>query len=98
MRRKVTENDMPADVTQAAITRAAEKGIVIEPSDIEFWVLQDRVVDPKAPSHQVQADWQWEAIIDAKAPPNERRGRYRTVLTRPVSKKAVNVAPLIRIQ
>ena len=98
MRRKVAEDQVPADVIQAAITRTAEKGIVVEPHDIEFWVLQDRVVDPKTPSRQVLADWQWEAIIDAKSPPNQRAGRYRTVLTRALLKKAVNVTPLKRVQ
>lgn len=98
MRRKVAEDQVPADVIQAAINCTAEKGIVIQPDDIEFWVLQDRVVDPKIPSRQVQADWQWEAIMNAKSPPNQRTGRYRTVLTRALSKKTVNVTPLKRVQ
>ena len=97
MRRKVAEDAVPADVIQATIAYAAEKGIIIQPEDIEFWVLQDRVVDPKIPSRQVQADWQWEAIMTAKSPPSQRAGRYRTVLTRPLAKKAVNVAPLKRV-
>ncbi len=98
MRRKVTDIEVPADVIQAAIDLADGYGVTIMPDDIEFWVLEGRAADPQFPEQHMNIPWRWEAIMEAKSPPNQRTGRYRTVLTRPPLSNMVRWTPLTPVR